>query len=142
MRNHKPGPGRKSKGPRKPFRSQFTPELAERVWHEAGMRDLSASEYLTICLGQCHGFELQMPTPLRPLEPFESDEPQVVTNWFMVRLPMAVAAAVEQEADSREMSYSKYIARVVEMAHGFDVELPERVKPVSEQLEIGVLISA
>lgn len=52
---------------------------------------------------------------------------------FMTRLPRDVADLVEAEAEARGLSYSEYLAVITAQALNFDVELPARKKPVSEQ---------
>lgn len=56
-----------------------------------------------------------------------------VRKAFMTRLPPDVAAAVESEAAARGVSLSEYLALIAARAHDFEVALPPRQKPVSEQ---------
>lgn len=66
MRNTKPGPGRRSKGPRKAFMSRFPEDLAVLVEDEAIARDISNSEYIALLVAQAHGFDVTMPARIVP----------------------------------------------------------------------------
>ena len=61
-----------------------------------------------------------------------------VRKAFLTRLPQDVAAAVEAEAAARDLSLSEYLALITAQAHDFEVEVPPRHKPVSEQISIDV----
>lgn len=66
QKNHKPGPGRTSKGARKPFMTRLPKEFADAVEQEAEARDLSYSEYIAIVVAQAHGSDVPMPPRLKP----------------------------------------------------------------------------
>lgn len=67
MRNTKPGPGRRSKGPRKAFMSRLPEDLAVVVEDEAIARDISNSEYIALLVAQAHGFDVTIPPRIVPV---------------------------------------------------------------------------
>lgn len=52
---------------------------------------------------------------------------------FMTRLPQDVADAVVAEAAARNVSLSEYLALIAARAHDFEVSIPPRQKPLTEQ---------
>jgi hypothetical protein len=146
MRTRKPGPGRKSKGPRKAYRPQLPADVHARVEHEAALRDLSLSEYLALCLAQFHGMPVEMPPPLRVLEGFPEGESSSdlgsESHYVMTRVPMAIADVIERECLARDdYARSHYIAQAVALAHDFPAEMPERTSDVSEELDLGLEVA-
>lgn len=67
MPNYKAGPGRRSKGARKPFLTRIPQDVADVVEAEAAARDLSLSEYLALITAQAHGFEVVIPPRITPV---------------------------------------------------------------------------
>lgn len=52
---------------------------------------------------------------------------------LLTRLPQRVADRVIDEAESRGMSHSAYVAAVLARAHDFDADMPPRSSEVAEQ---------
>lgn len=55
---------------------------------------------------------------------------------IITRPATTVAQKVMAEATSRDLSYSEYVAIILAMSHGEDVEMPKRQHPISEQLAV------
>jgi hypothetical protein len=139
MRTRKPGPGRKSKGPRKAYRPQLPADVHARVEHEAALRDLPLSEYVALCLAQFHGMPVEMPAPLRALVELTEHDETIGDGYVMTRVPTAVAEVIERECQARQnMARGRYIALAVAMAHDFDAEIPPRGEDVNEELDLGL----
>lgn len=67
MPNYKPGPGRRSLGPRKAFATRLPEDVARLAVAEADARGLSHSEYLAILIAQAHGHAAQLPPRTQPI---------------------------------------------------------------------------
>lgn len=56
-----------------------------------------------------------------------------VRKAFLTRLPEDVAVAVVAEATARGLSLSEYLALIAAQAHDFEVSIPPRQLPVTQQ---------
>lgn len=132
MARHRAGPGRPSKGDRHAFAPKVRGDAARLAVAGAGARDLSHSEYLEIVIARYHGFDVAMPDPVLEGLWTEQLAPRE-RHSFLVRVRRDVADPVMGEADARNLPYSEYLAIVIAQAHGLDVAMPERVRPVNAQ---------
>lgn len=67
MSNYKPGPGRRSLGPRRAVLTRLPEDVARLAVAEADARGLSHSEYLAILIAQAHGQPASLPPRSRPV---------------------------------------------------------------------------
>lgn len=130
MRNRQGHPqarvGRKHKGDRHLFQLARLPDQqTDEVLRCAAERGLSQSEYLAVVIARAHGFMTAWPPRTGPLvvtPRTHLDHPRLSS-----RVPRAAAEVAMDEAEAHGLPNARYMAAVVAQAHGFAVDLPERL---------------